>query len=189
MSDAVLAEATRLSRLVDNLLDLSKLEAGAADPATDWCSVEEVIDSSADQARESNPSAPVNVTAESGLPMVRADAAQLERSLVNLLENGQRYSAPEPVTVSARRDHGGTQIRIVDRGPGIPSDKLDQIFDPFVRLTANDSHSGSGLGLAIARGFVEANGGVIRAESLPGQGAAFVIDLPAGEEPGPETAI
>jgi len=121
--------------------------------------------------------------------MVRADAAQLERSLVNLLENGQRYSAPEPVTVSARRDHGGTQIRIVDRGPGIPSDKLDQIFDPFVRLTANDSHSGSGLGLAIARGFVEANGGVIRAESLPGQGAAFVIDLPAGEEPGPETAI
>ena len=189
MSDAVVAEATRLSRLVDNLLDLSRLESGAADPATDWCSVEEVIDSAADQARESNPSAPVNVTVESGLPMVRADAAQLERSLVNLLENGQRYSAPEPVTVSARRDHGGTQIRIVDRGPGIPSDKLDQIFDPFVRLTANDSHSGSGLGLAIARGFVEANGGVIRAESLPGQGAAFVIDLPAGEEPGPETAI
>ena len=182
MSDAIVIEATRLSSLVENLLDLSKLESGAASPSTDWCSLDEVIDSAVDHARAGNPEVPVNVSVDPGLPMVQADASQLERSLVNLLENAQRYSAPQPVTISARLDHGSILIRIVDKGPGIPSSQLDHIFDPFVRLTENDSHSGSGLGLAIAKGFVEANGGSIKAESLPGQGAAFVIEIGGSHE-------
>jgi two-component system, OmpR family, sensor histidine kinase KdpD len=167
MSDAVVTEASRLSRLVDNLLDLSRLESGAADPRPDWCSIEEVIETAAEQARREFPDSPVRTKIEDGVGMYRVDPNQIERALVNLMENAQRYSAPEPITVSLRDDRGAAVVRIVD---------------PFVRLEESDGHRGSGLGLAIARGFVEANGGTIRAESLPGQGAAFVVEIP------PETA-
>jgi two-component system sensor histidine kinase KdpD len=117
-----------------------------------------------------------------GVGMLRVDAGQLERALVNLIENAQRYSAPEPVTVGLRADGDTAVIRIVDRGPGIGRHDLERVFDPFVRLTDDDDHQGSGLGLAIARGFIEANGGTIRAESLPGQGASFVVEIPSGQE-------
>ena len=115
--------------------------------------------------------------------MYRVDAIQIERALGNLIENAQRYSAPEPVTVSLRQDRGAAVVRIVDRGPGIDGDDLDRIFDPFVRLSEADDHQGSGLGLAIARGFIEVNGGTLRAESLPGQGSSFVIEIPPEAQP------
>ena len=110
------------------------------------------------------------------LPLVRADSAQLERALANLLENAVRYSAGGPVAVRARADELMLFIRISDHGPGIPKDRLRAVFEPFVR--ADDGSGGAGLGLAIARGFVEANGGRLRARSLPGQGSTFTIDLP-----------
>lgn len=183
MSDAVVTEASRLSRLVDNLLDLSRLESGAADPRPDWCSIEEVIETAADEARRERPDSPVRLMIEDGAGMHRIDPNQIERALVNLIENAQRYSAPEPVTVSLRDDRGAAVVRIVDHGPGIAEADRERIFDPFVRLEESDGHRGSGLGLAIARGFVEANGGTVRAESLPGQGAAFVIELPQEARP------
>lgn len=178
MSDAVVNEASRLSRLVDNLLDLSRLESGAAAPKPDWVSIEEVIETAADQARHDLPDSPIRTRVEDGVGMFRIDPSQIERALVNLMENAQRYSAPEPVTVSLRDDRGAAVVRIVDHGPGIAEEDRERIFDPFVRLEESDGHRGSGLGLAIARGFIEANGGTIRAESLPGQGAAFVIEIP-----------
>ena len=177
MSDAVVTEASRLSRLVDNLLDLSRLESGAADPRPDWCSIEEVIETAADQARRDHPGSPVLTRIEDGVGMQRVDPTQIERALVNLLENAQRYSAPEPVTIGLRDDRGTAVVRIVDHGPGIAEEDRERIFDPFVRLEESDGHRGSGLGLAIARGFIEANGGTVRAESLPGQGTAFVIEI------------
>lgn len=178
MSAAVVTEATRLSRLVDNLLDLSRLESGVADPRPDWCAIDEVIETAAEQARRSHPETPVRTRVEDGVGMYRVDASQIERALVNLIENAQRYSGAEPVTVSLRADQGAGIVRIVDRGPGIEVADLERIFDPFVRLSETDGHKGSGLGLAIARGFIEANGGTVRAESLPGQGAAFVVEIP-----------
>lgn len=178
MSDAVVTEASRLARLVDNLLDLSRLESGGAGPRPDWCSVDEVIETAADEARREHPGSPVRTTIEDGVGMLRVDAGQLERALVNLIENAQRYSAPEPVTVGLRADGEKAVIRIVDRGPGIAEQDLERVFDPFVRLSVDDGHRGSGLGLAIARGFVEANGGTVRAESLPGQGSAFIVEIP-----------
>lgn len=177
MSDAVVSEASRLARLVDNLLDLSRLESGGAGPRPDWCAIEEVIETAADEARRDNPGSPVRITVEDGVGMLRVDANQLERALVNLIENAQRYSAPEPVTVGLRGDRDTAVIRIVDRGPGIDGADLERVFDPFVRLADDDGHQGSGLGLAIARGFVEANGGTVRAESLPGQGSAFIVEI------------
>jgi two-component system sensor histidine kinase KdpD len=104
---------------------------------------------------------------------------------VNVLENARRHSGGHPVSVRARavRTHGGENdrviVRIVDRGPGIPPLQLERVFEPFYRAgTAGGGHRGSGLGLAIARGFVQANGGKLYVESLPGQGATFVFELP-----------
>jgi two-component system sensor histidine kinase KdpD len=115
-----------------------------------------------------------------GLPQIRADAAQLERAFANLLENARRYSGSQPVLVQQRRGDAGVQVRVVDRGPGIPSAERARIFEPFYRgpRSAGDPWTGSGLGLAIAKGFVEANGGTISVESLPGQGTSFVVSLP-----------
>jgi two-component system sensor histidine kinase KdpD len=114
---------------------------------------------------------------------VHADAAQLERAFANLLENARRYSSGLPVSVRARMSTSGVVVRVADRGPGIPAAEQARIFEPFYRGGGNGPRpwTGSGLGLAIAKGFVEANGGRIRVESLPGQGTSFVVAFPASE--------
>ncbi|HXB65576.1 MAG TPA: ATP-binding protein [Solirubrobacteraceae bacterium] len=217
LAGAILAETRRLSRLVDNLLDLSKLEAGAAEPRREWLSVEEIIGQaledlapppSPSHAAPSSsspssattgahaaaaPSEQFHVTIDRDLPLVRADSTQLERAFVNVLENARRHSGGHPVSVRARvvRTMAGEGdrliVRVVDRGPGIPPAQLERVFEPFYSAgTARGGRRGSGLGLAIARGFMEANGGSLHVESLPGQGATFVFELPlerSGLEP------
>jgi two-component system sensor histidine kinase KdpD len=111
------------------------------------------------------------------LPLVRADPAQLERVFANLIENARRYSGSEAVQVRARVVGGRIVVRIVDRGPGIPHHELERIFEPFWRGTGAEG-VGTGLGLAVVRGFVEANGGRVHAESLPGQGTVMVVGFP-----------
>ncbi len=209
LASAILAETRRLSRLVDNLLDLSKLEAGAAEPRREWLSVEEVLGMALeDVAPAPSPNHPTppssppaqpqpeefHVTIDRDLPLVRADSTQLERAFVNVLENARRHSGGHPVSVRARvvRTLAGEGdrliVRIVDRGPGIPPAQLERVFEPFYSAgTARGGRRGSGLGLAIARGFIEANGGSLHVESLPGQGATFVFELPL-ERAGPEAA-
>ena len=122
----------------------------------------------------------LNLNLDEGLPLVEADSAQLERALGNLLENAFRYSDGQPVSVRAHVSGSRLLLRVTDRGPGIPPEELERIFEPFYRVNG-ESPGGSGLGLAIAKGFVEANGGRLRAQSLPGQGASFLIELPLGE--------
>jgi two-component system, OmpR family, sensor histidine kinase KdpD len=185
--------------LVDNLLDLSKLEAGAAEPRREWLSVEEVLGMALEDLapppsfNHSNPPSSSNqspheefhVTIDRDLPLVRADSTQLERAFVNVLENARRHSGGHPVSVRARvvRTMAGEGdrliVRVVDRGPGIPPAQLERVFEPFYSAgTARGGRRDSGLGLAIARGFLEANGGSLHVESLPGQGATFVFELP-----------
>lgn len=176
LAGAVSAEAARLSRLVDKLLDLSRLEAGQAQPRLDWCSIEEVVAAAAEDLGER--AELVRVSLDPDLPFVRADAAQLERALVNLLENAVRFSAGEQTLVRARALVNRLAIRVVDRGPGIPIGELDHIFEPFYRGAGDRAHEGSGLGLAIVRGLVEMNGGEVWAESVPGQGTTFVVEMP-----------
>jgi two-component system sensor histidine kinase KdpD len=177
LGESIGQQASRLSRLVDQLLDLSRLEAGTARPRRDWCSIEELIRAAVEQV-DSDGHQRFNLGIDKDLPLVNTDGAQLERALVNLLENARRYSGGFPVKVRAGVVGGRLMIRIVDRGPGIPHRELERIFEPFYRGTAGMDDSGSGLGLAIARGFVEANEGCLTAESLPGQGTTFVIELP-----------
>ncbi len=123
------------------------------------------------------PSGGFDLQLDPDLPAINADAAQLERAFANVLENAVRFAGDDPVAVRARAANRQVLIRISDHGPGIAREDLERVFEPFLRASGEDG-SGSGLGLAIARGFLEANGGRIRAESLPGQGASFVIQLP-----------
>jgi two-component system, OmpR family, sensor histidine kinase KdpD len=207
MAAVIQEESRRLSRLVDNLLDLSRLEAGAAEPHVQWTSIEELLRAAiAELAARPEEFA---LSIDRDLPLVRLDAVQMERAFVNVLENARRHSGGHPVSVRARavlslagatHTLGATVgelsdgkprgdrviVRIIDRGPGIPPVQLERVFEPFYRAgTAGGEHRGSGLGLAIARGFAEANAGSLHVESLPGQGATFVFELPL-EEPAQE---
>jgi two-component system sensor histidine kinase KdpD len=188
LAAVVQVEGQRLSRLVGQLLDLSRLESGAAEPRRDWTSIEEIVRAAAEEV----PGVDLDLIFDPDLPLVEADAAQLERAVVNVIENAARHGAGSAVSVHARMIGSRLVLRIVDRGPGIPRADLERIFEPFDRGgegSQGRSGSGTGLGLAIARGFVGANGGTIRAESLPGQGAAIVIELPIEPAPAPEPGV
>ena len=184
----VVEEAQRLAALVDKLLDLSKLQAGEAQPRRDWCSVEEVVRTAAVEVAGDDAAGFV-LSFDRDLPLVQADAAQLERVFVNVLENARRFSGGHPVKVRARVVGGKMSIRVIDRGPGMSLAHLSRVFEPFYREGAGDAHAGSGLGLAIVRGFVEANGGRVRAESLPGQGTVMAIELSLAEQPSQTTSL
>ncbi len=177
LSAAVIEEGEQLAGLVDKLLDLSRLQAGRADPRRDWVSLEDVVHAAREGLSESG--SDVRITIDPGVPAVRADAAHLERAFANLLENAVRYSGGLPVSVHIRRNGPRVVVRVVDQGPGIGAAERDRIFEPFYRgAGSGEAGAGSGLGLSIAKGFVEANAGTIAVESLPGQGSSFVVSLP-----------
>jgi two-component system sensor histidine kinase KdpD len=181
LSDAVVQEGERLWALIDKLLDLSRLQAGRAEPREDWTSVEEVLLAARDDVHAD--ATQIQLSIEADVPAIRADPGQLEHVFVNLLENARRYSGDLPVAVAVRRLGDRVVIRVVDQGPGIARADQERIFEPFYRgrPAAGGSWTGSGLGLSIARGFVEANRGRIWVDSLPGQGTSFVVELPLPE--------
>jgi two-component system sensor histidine kinase KdpD len=192
LSDTVVSQATRLAGLVDKLLDLSRLQAGAAQPRADWVSVEDLLSTAA--AGQDGEPIDVHLNVDPDVPEIRADAAQLERAFANLLENARRYGA-EPISVRVRAAAGRVLINVTDHGPGIDPAEQERIFEPFyqgrppraprpARDGAASARVGSGLGLAIVKGFVEANGGEIAVESLPGQGTSFLVSLPIAEAGG-----
>jgi two-component system sensor histidine kinase KdpD len=175
--DLVIEAATRLSRLIDKLLDLSLLQAGSVEPRAEWYSIEEVLQEAIEQVGDSPEVCLLTVDREA--PLLRGDPSQLERAFANVLENSARHRAGKPVLVRARAVSQTMRVRIVDQGPGISPPEQERIFLPFYRSAVGDSgHEGSGLGLAIAKGFIEAGGGHIWVESTPPQGTSFVVELP-----------
>jgi two-component system sensor histidine kinase KdpD len=167
-------ELDRLTHLVDNLLDLSRLQAGAAAPAPELWSADELIGSALEGLAGSDR---VDVSVPADLPPARVDASQVQRVLANVLENALRLTpAGEPVTLRATATRRELLIRVVDRGPGVPEAERERIFEPF--HTGAGRAGGAGLGLAIARGFAAANGGRLWVESHEGQGATFTLALP-----------
>ena len=175
-------ETRRLDRLVTNLLDFSRLEAGAARQRTELVAVDELI-GQALSGVDADP-VPVEVKLPREIPFVEVDSAQVERALVNLLANAQRFAPMgTPVTVTVSAGDEEVILRIANNGPAIQPHDLDQVFEPFVRLAGDDDREGSGLGLAIARSFAEANGGRVWAESPPGGGAAFGLAFPLAHVP------
>jgi two-component system sensor histidine kinase KdpD len=179
LSDAVVEEGQRLSRLVENLLDVSRLESGKAEPHRESVELGDLLAA----ARESiGPHGDhVRLALDQDLPPLRADPTQLERAFANLLENAVVHGEGQPVLVRSRLVGPRLVVRVVDQGPGIPENLRERIFEPFYRAPGAPSGGGSGLGLAIARGFIEANGGEVEVESLPGQGSSFVVTFANGD--------
>ena len=174
--DTIAVDAERLSRLVGDLLDLSRLEAGGAEPEPEVWSLDELV-----RGAVAGVTDPGRVEVAGEQPLVNVDAVQIERVLANLLENALKFSPPETtvhVRITATRQEA--IVRVVDQGPGVDEQELERVFEPFYR---GSNRAGAGLGLAIARGFAEANGGRVWAESRPGQGATFALALPVVEVP------
>ncbi len=173
----VLEAAARLAALVEKLLDLSRLQSGAAEQHIGAYSLEEVLGEAIEHVH--GDPALVKLSLDDDLPLLEGDSGQLERAFANLVENAVRYSQGKPVSIRARVVGNRVRVRIVDQGPGIRAGELERIFLPFYRSPGqSSSHQGSGLGLAIAKGFIEVNGGRISVESLPGQGTSFIVEFP-----------
>jgi len=175
--ETVRIESARLDRLVSNLLDLSRLEADAATPERALIALDDLIGQALAQLDGAEHTVQVELPAE--VPLVEVDPMQVERALVNLLENAVRFTpAGGQVTVQVTTSEDEAILRVIDRGPGIAADELERVFEPFAHASTGGDRQGSGLGLAIARGFAEANGGRTWAESEAGQGAMFALAFP-----------
>ncbi|MFE7634979.1 ATP-binding protein [Kitasatospora sp. NPDC057518] len=179
------AGADRLDHLINNLLDMSRLQTGTVTPLIQETDLDEVVPF----ALGGVPLESVRLEVPETLPMVRADGGLLERSLANLVENAVKYS-PDGVRVLVKADElrqpgrpTRVELRIVDRGPGVPEDAKERIFAPFQRYGDAPRGAGVGLGLAVARGFVEAMDGTVTAEDTPGGGLTMVVSLPVVERP------
>jgi two-component system, OmpR family, sensor histidine kinase KdpD len=174
-------ETQRMNRLVADMLDLSRLQAGAADPRLDWCDLRDVLASAAGQASLQRSEHPIRFHVDPGLPLVHADAAQLERAFANLIGNAVKFSpVGDPVDVIAAATDR-VVVRILNGGRPIPISQRARIFEPFVRGSADTP--GSGLGLAISRGFVEANAGELVLQHTPGDRTAFAASFPLVPQP------
>jgi two-component system, OmpR family, sensor histidine kinase KdpD len=169
----------RLARLVSNLLDLSRLEAGAARPRPELWTVDAIVARALEAiGREAER---VDVSLPAGLPALSLDAGQIERVLVNLLENALKVSSPaDRVELATEVGEQELVLRISDHGPGLDPENAERLFEPFERGATGE---GTGLGLAIARGFAQANGGRLWVESAPGEGATFAVAFPVAVSP------
>ncbi len=180
--DVIDSQSVRLAKLVDDLLDLGKIQAGAVLPRADWCDLSDVVASAAAHLSADHQ---VEFMLPADLPLVRADATQLERVFSNLLENAIKFSPDRsPVRVSGGAAGGRVTIRVTDQGRGIPTQYRAHVFEPFFR-GRGDAGSGSGLGLAICRGFVEANGGRIQLQAGTDGGTSFAVSFPIVAQPSP----
>jgi two-component system, OmpR family, sensor histidine kinase KdpD len=184
-------EAERLNRFVNNLLDITRLESGALDITRDPVDLADILGSAVRRAAKILDGRKVKIKIEPELPMLRLDFVLFEQVCFNLLDNAAKYSPPgSTITLTATRSDGFVILQIADEGVGIPAADLERIFDKFYRVKARDrQQAGTGLGLAICRGFVETQGGTIRAGNRTDrQGAIFTITLPIEDDNWAEAA-
>ncbi len=183
--ETVADEAVRLNRLLENILQMSKLEASAAAPNRQWHVLEEIVGSALHRVRQEIQHHEVVVCVPVDLPLVFVDGLLLEQLVVNLLENAARHTpAGSHVWINAAIDGPTLRIAVDDDGPGIPAGAEERIFAKFFRASPTaDAGRGSGLGLAICRAIVQVHGGSIVASNRPGGGGEFVARLPLGMDP------
>ncbi len=168
----------RLAELVNDLLDASRLQAGVLAISLSAVGLDEIVPLALDELRV--PSGRVRLDVQPGLPSVLCDPVLVQRVLVNLIANALRYSPSDtPPIITASSFDDRVELRVIDRGPGIPQDKLAEAFQPFQRLGDTDNNTGVGLGLALSNGFMGAMGGRLEAEDTPGGGLTMVISLPS----------
>jgi two-component system sensor histidine kinase KdpD len=186
-------EGARLTRFVANLLDMTRIESGTVNPKRDWVDVADVVRGSVERAKKYFPGHDIDVSIAANLPLIRGDSVLLGQVLFNLIDNAIKYGGDEPVALYARKDGPSIAVSVTDMGRGIPAGELERIFEKFYRRSgkADGRIAGTGLGLAIARGFVEAMGGTIKAESpaVKKRGTRFLMrfPLPGAPETGEQT--
>lgn len=179
LAENALEEAERLNRLVGNLLDMTRLEAGAMKVAQVPSDVEDVIGAALDQLGSRVSTRPIVIDVAANLPLVPMDFVLIVQVLVNVLDNAMKYSPREaPIEIHARTVGPQLEVQVADRGLGIPREDLGRVFDKFYRVHRPESVTGTGLGLSICKGIVEAHGGSISAQERPGGGTAITFTLP-----------
>ncbi len=185
LAQTIQDEAERLNRFVQNLLDMTRLGAGALEPKTDWADLADIVRAAVDRARRIARRHVLKVEIAPEMPLIRVDAVLIEQVVFNLVDNACKYAPPGTVVkIWAKPSDGEAVLEVVDQGPGIPPEDREKVFEMFYRVRQSDSQSGTGLGLAICRGVVEAHGGTIRVdEGIHGVGAAIVVRLPLPEAP------
>jgi two-component system sensor histidine kinase KdpD len=183
-------EARRLSRIVGNLLDLSRIEAGTLRPERGWYDLASLIDDVVGRLRPQTQTHRLEVRAQENLPPVPLDYVEIDQVLSNLIENAARHTPPgSTIVVAARVDRGDVVVEVADDGPGIALDAIDRLFKPFLRGAGRPGARGTGLGLAVARGLVEAHGGRIAVRNRPEGGALFAFTLPVDREAMPAATL
>ena len=177
LAQSIMEESRRMTRLVANLLDMVRVESGALGVHREWHVLEEVVGVALLRAGDRLAGRPVTTDLPAGLPLVPIDDVLIEQVLINLLENAAKYTpAGSPVEISAILRPDGVLVTVADRGPGVPDDERERIFEKFHR--AARGAGGIGLGLAICRGIITAHGGRLWVDHRPGGGAAFRFTLP-----------
>jgi two-component system, OmpR family, sensor histidine kinase KdpD len=168
----------RLNRVVNNLLDMNRLESGVIRPKCEWCDVGELLHSAIEVERDSIDGRDVRLDVPENIPLAFVDHTLIEQAVAKLLANaGGHTPSPLPIEVDAEYGNGELLISVSDRGPGLPNESIERAFEKFYRGDGRKT-GGLGLGLSIARGFIEAHGGKLTAENRDGGGARFVITLP-----------
>jgi two-component system sensor histidine kinase KdpD len=189
LADTIVSQSERLNRHVQNLLDMTRLEARTVEPKFEWHSIEELIGGALQETAPLLEDRKVNTFVPPGMALVRLDGILVTKALINLLENAARHT-PEGTDIEIRVSMPGSKLRIqvADRGPGIPKGEEDRIFDKFYQPAPASGDQGFGLGLAICKSVAEAHGGRIWADNGPGGGARFYMDLSLSGQ-APEVAL
>jgi two-component system sensor histidine kinase KdpD len=183
-------EAERLNRLVQNLLEMTRLESGALKLRREWHPMEEVVGAALRRCERALAGRRRDVRVPPDLPLVPMDDVLIEQVIINLLDNASKYTPPgSPIAVTVSGDPERVTVEVADRGPGLPAGTEERIFEKFYR-SGTAPGRGAGLGLAIAKGIVDAHGGRIWAHNLPEGGAAFFFSLPVtGTPPAVDAAV
>ena len=178
----IFEESERLNRLVNNLLEMTKLEAGAIQPKKEMAHFNEIIGSSLARVEKQIGQRKIDIRASQDLPAVPMDSLLMEQVLVNLLDNAFKYTPLDsPVELSAEADDKWLTVKISDRGPGLSEEDLDHVFDKFYRGKNQRVQGGTGLGLAVCKGILDIHGGTLEAFNRDGGGAVFIFSLPIVE--------
>lgn len=180
----LIGNATRLNRVVSNLLDMSRLDSGTLHLKRDWHDIDDVIAHVTGEHRDTLKNHPIITRVSEGFPLLFVDFGLFEQALSNLLINAAAYTPPTTaIEIEARADGDAIVMTISDNGPGVPPDSLPYLFDKFYRVPGTPA-GGTGIGLAITKAVIEAHGGTITVNNRPGGGTAFVIQLPNQPQPG-----
>lgn len=183
LATEIASASARLNRVVQSLLSAARLQSGHLRTKLDWCDVSDLIRAALRQTGDLSAGHPIETRIAPALPLVKMDHGLMEQTLANLMANAATHTPKgTAIEISAQVRGGNLILEVADRGPGLPPDQLDRIFDLFYRVP-NAKPGGTGLGLAIVKGFVEAQGGRVQAANRPDGGAVFSIRLPAADKP------